>query len=77
MWGEQVEGVLCLLRWPTPKEVVNMEMPLAVMGRGERSMRLVARSPTEYTKRVLVEEDQAAGMAVGAARGVSMHTLSW
>lgn len=61
VWGEEVEGVLCLLRWPEPKEVVNMEMPIAVMGRGKRNMQLVARSPTEYTKRVLVEEDRAAG----------------
>lgn len=61
VWGKQVEGVLCLLRWPDPKEVINMEMPIAVMERGNRSMQLVARSPSEYTKRVLVEEDQAAG----------------
>lgn len=61
IWGEEVDGVLCLLRWPDPNEVVNMEMPIAVMGRGERKLRLVARSPTEYTKRVLVEEDRVAG----------------
>lgn len=64
IWGEEVEGVLCLLRWPDPKEVVNMEMPIAVMGRGERKLRLVARSPTEYTKRVLVEEDRVAGAEI-------------
>lgn len=61
VWGEPVQGVLCALRWPQPSSNKNMEIPIVVMERGSRSMKLVARSAKEYTARVLAEEDLKAG----------------
>jgi hypothetical protein len=62
VWGEPMQGVLCALRWPQPSSHVNMEIPIVLMQRGSRNMQLVARSPKEYTARVLAEEDLKAGM---------------
>lgn len=59
-WGADAQDtVTCLLRWPAPAAHPGMEMPIVAMQRGARSMVLVARNPTEYLTRLLLEEDIA------------------
>lgn len=60
-WGDVVDGVVCLIRWPQPSKYPNMETPLAVMPRGGRKATLMARSAREYLARMFAEEDLAAG----------------
>lgn len=45
----------CLLRWPEGHK--GMELPIVRMGRGDRTMELLARSSAEYLHRALAEID--------------------
>ena len=49
----------CLLRWPERQAV--MGLPVVCMRRGERSVRLLARSASEYMHRALAEEEERTG----------------
>lgn len=51
--------VTCLLRWPERQAV--MGLPVVCMRRGERSVRLLARSASEYVHRALAEEEEKTG----------------
>ena len=51
--------VTCLLRWPERQAV--MGLPVVCMRRGERSVRLLARSASEYMHRALAEEEERTG----------------
>lgn len=65
--GDAVTGVL---RWPRPAEHPDLVLPVVRMDRGGRTVHFLARSPEEYCRRALAEEDLAGGAELfGALEG--------
>lgn len=60
-------ALTCLLRWPEGHK--GMELPIVRMSRGDRSVELLARSPSEYIHRALAEEDFASSTGNGTTNG--------
>jgi hypothetical protein len=58
----------CVLRWPQGH--VGMELPVVRMSRGDRTVKLLARSPAEFLHKALAEEDfNNTGSTAAAAAG--------
>jgi len=59
----------CVLRWPEGHK--GMELPIVRMGRGDRTMELLARSSAEYLHRALAEEDYLQNNSPGGTKLVA------